>query len=151
MFCFEVNSVILLFRAKDCSSEPNRNFLTDERIHFVSFGILEKSHLLPFFELGLTKSRNDVGYIAVQLRNIPKYAKCDLVEVVRKIVGGQRNEGHNRGFVLKNMRIECAICQLFLSSLITMSFLSQIARNIIGGSPEENVISEKIEFNVFVA
>lgn len=62
----------------------------------------------------------------------------------KKNCWGQRNDGDNWGFLLKNMRIKCAICQLFLSSLITMSFLSQIARNFWRGAPKKMLYLKRL-------
>lgn len=138
LLCFGVGCVILRFCAGDCLSEPILNFLTDKRIHFVGFGIPEKSHLLPFDELGLSIYKTDAGYMAAKLRNNAKYAKCDLAELSRKVLGIKEMMALTEASSFeRHEKIKCAMCQLFLSSVIAMTLLRADSKNILGGSPRK--------------
>lgn len=124
LLCFGVGCVILRFRSGESLPEPIVNFLTDERIRFVGFGIPEKKDLFPFQELGLTKSKTDIGYLAAKIQNDPKYAQCELAELAREVLEVKEMVGLTDASSLKrNEKIKCAICQLFISSVIAMSLL----------------------------
>ncbi|KAK1368738.1 Polynucleotidyl transferase [Heracleum sosnowskyi] len=138
LLCFGVGCVILRFRSGDCLSEQILNFLTDKRIHFVGFGIPEKSDLLPFDELGLTMYKTDVGYMAAKLRNNPKFAKCDLAELARKVLGIKEMEALTEASSFaRHEKIKSAMCQLFLSSVIGMALLRADSKNILKESPKK--------------
>ncbi|KAL1834137.1 hypothetical protein ACET3Z_003788 [Daucus carota] len=138
LLCFGVGCVILRFRAGDCLSEPILKFLTDKRITFVGFGIPEKNHLLPFDELGLDAWKTDVGYMAAKLRNNAKYAKCDLAELARKVLGIKEMMAlTDASSFERHERIKSAMCQLFLSSAIAMTLLGADSKNILRGSPKK--------------
>lgn len=145
LLCFGVGCVILRYRAGDCLSEPILNFLTDKRIRFVGFGIPEKSDLLPFDELGLAMCKTDVGYMAAKLRNNPKYAKCDLAELARKVLGIKEMVALTEASSFeRHEKIKCAMCQLFLSSVIGMALLRADSKNILRGSPKKMSFLKRI-------
>lgn len=135
LLCFGVGCVILRFRSGKSIPKPIINFLTDERIRFVGFGIPEKKDLFPFHELGMTKSKTDIGYLAAKIRDDPKYAQCELSELaldvleVTEIVGLTDSSSFKR-----QEEIKCAICQLFISTVIAMSLLrSANSKNLNNG------------------
>lgn len=139
LLCFGVGCVILRFRSGESLSEPIFKFLTDERIRFVGFGIPEKKDLFPFEELGLTKSKADIGYMAAKLRNDPKYAKCELAELARKVLGIKEMVGLTEASSFeRHEQLKCAICQLFMSSVIAMSLLRLDNKKILADSPKKN-------------
>lgn len=124
LLCFGVGCVILRFRSGDSLPEPIVKFLTDDRIRFVGFGIPEKKDLFPFQELGLTKNKTDIGYLAAEIQNDPKYAECELAELALEVLGVREMVGLADGSSFKRReQIKCAICQLFMSTVIAMSLL----------------------------
>lgn len=124
LLCFGVGCVILRFRSGESLPEPIVKFLTDERIRFVGFGIPEKKDLFPFQELGLTKAKTDIGYLAAKIQHDPKYAQYELAELAREVLGVKEMVGLTDASSFKrHERIKCAICQLFISSVIAMSLL----------------------------
>lgn len=124
LLCFGVGCVILRFRSGASLPEPIIKFLTDDRIRFVGFGIPEKKDLFPFQELGLTTSKTDIGYLAAKIQNDSKYAQYELAELALEVLGVREMKGLSDASSFKRReKIKCAICQLFLSSVIAMSLL----------------------------
>lgn len=123
LVCFGVGCVILRFRSGKSLPEPIVKFLTDDRIRFMAFGIPEKKDLFPFQELGLTKTKTDIGYLAAKIQNDPKYAQCELAELALEVLGVKEMVGLTDGSSFKRREIKCAICQLFMSTVIAMSLL----------------------------
>ena len=133
LLCFGVGCVILRFRSGESLPEPIVKFLTDDRIRFVGFGIPEKKDLFPFQELGLTKTKTDIGYLASKIRNDPKYAECELAELAREVLGVKEMEGLTDASSLRHEQIKCAMCQLFISSVIATSLLRPATSNNSSG------------------
>lgn len=124
LLCFGVGCVSLRFRSGESLPEPIVKFLTDDRIRFVGFGIPEKKDLFPFEELGLTTSKTDIGYLASKIENDPKYAQCELAELALEVLGVKEMVGlANASSFKRREQIKCAICQLFISTVIAMSLL----------------------------
>ncbi|CAI9783695.1 unnamed protein product [Fraxinus pennsylvanica] len=125
LLCFGVGCVILRFHTGEPLPAPIRKFLTDERIHFVGFGIPEKKDLFPFEELGLTKSKVDVGYLAAKILKDSKYKRWELAELARKVLGIKRMIGLTEASSFeRHEQIKCAICQLFITSTIAMGLIA---------------------------
>lgn len=124
LLCFGVGCVILRFVEGKPVPAPILKFLSDERIHFVGFGIPEKKTLFPFEELGLSKSKADVGYLAAKILKQPKCKKLELAELARKILGIKKMVGlTDASSSQRHEKIKCAICQLFITSVIAMALL----------------------------
>ncbi|KAJ8545480.1 hypothetical protein K7X08_018063 [Anisodus acutangulus] len=126
------------FRSGEQLPDPVLKFLTDERIRFVGFGIPEKRDLFPFEELGLTKDKVDIGYIATNYFNNPKYKRCELGELARKVLGIKRMIGLTEASSFeRHEQIKCAICQLFISSVIAMSLLTTNDKKKLADVPKK--------------
>ncbi|KAJ8549521.1 hypothetical protein K7X08_033228 [Anisodus acutangulus] len=138
LLCFGVGCLILRFRSGEELPDPVLKFLTDERIRFVGFGIPEKKDLFPFEELGLTKDKVDIGYIATKYFNNPKYKRCELGELARKVLGIKRMIGLTEASSFeRHEQIKCAICQLFISSVIAMSLLTTNDKKKLADAPKK--------------
>ncbi|PHU26248.1 hypothetical protein BC332_04580 [Capsicum chinense] len=125
LLCFGVGCMILKLHSVEPLPDPVVKFLTDERIRFVGFGIPEKKDLFPFEELGLTKDKVDIGYIATEYFKNPKYKRCELGELARKVLGIKRMIGLTEASSFeRHEQIKASICQLFISSVIAMSLLA---------------------------
>lgn len=124
LLCFGIGCVILRFGAGEALPAPIHRFLADKRIRVVGFGVPEKMDLFPFEELGLTKSEVDIGYLAAKVFKDPKYKRCELDELARKVLGIKRMMGLTEASSFeRHEQIKCAICQLFISSVIAMGLL----------------------------
>ncbi|KAL1560288.1 hypothetical protein AAHA92_10516 [Salvia divinorum] len=124
LLSFGVGCVILRFGAGESLPAPIHRFLADKRIRFVGFGIPEKTELFPFNELGLSKRQMDIGYIASRVYKDPKYKRYELGDLARKVVGIKRMIGLTESASFeRHAQIKCAICQLFVTSLIAMGML----------------------------
>ncbi|CAI9755171.1 unnamed protein product [Fraxinus pennsylvanica] len=124
LLCFGVGCVILRFRLGDELPASILKFLADERIRFVGFGIPEKKDLFPFEELGLTKSKVDIGHLAAEILKDPKYKRRELADLARKVLGIRRMTGLTEASSFeRHEHIKCAICQLFITSIIAMGLL----------------------------
>ncbi|KAL6538662.1 hypothetical protein OROGR_012650 [Orobanche gracilis] len=124
LLCFGVGCVILKFAAGEALPAPIHRFLADKRIRFVGFGIPEKKGLFPFEELGLTKSKVDIGYLAAKILKQPKCKTWELAELARKVLGIKRMVGLTEASSFeRHEQIKCAICQLFITSVIAMGLL----------------------------
>ncbi|KAG6416626.1 hypothetical protein SASPL_124059 [Salvia splendens] len=124
LLSFGVGCLILRFGAGESLPAPIHRFLADKRIRFVGFGILEKTELFPFHELGLSKRQIDIGYIAARVFKDPKYKRYELGDLARKVVGIKRMVGLTESASFeRHAQIKCAICQLFVTSLIAMGML----------------------------
>ncbi|KAI3466708.1 hypothetical protein Pfo_023371 [Paulownia fortunei] len=124
LLCFGVGCVILRFLAGEALPAPIHEFLADKRIHFVGFGIPEKKDLFPFEELGLTKNKVDIGYLAAKILKQPKCKTWELAELARKVLGIKRMIGLTEASSFeRHEQIKCAICQLFITSVIAMGLL----------------------------
>jgi len=139
LLCFGVGCVILRFHTGEPLPAPIRKFLTDERIHFVGFGIPEKKDLFPFEELGLTKSKVDVGYLAAKILKDSKYKRWELAELARKVLGIKRMIGLTEASSFeRHEQIKCAICQLFITSTIAMGLIAGDDKKKLGDSPKKS-------------
>ncbi|CAL5408874.1 unnamed protein product [Camellia sinensis] len=124
LLCFGVGCVILRFRLGEELPDPIFKFLQDKRISFVGFGIPEKKDLFPFDKLGLKESEVDVGFLAAKLLNDPKLKKCELADLARRVPGIKTMVGLTAAGTLgRHQQIKCAICEVFVSSVIAMTLL----------------------------
>lgn len=124
LLCFGVGCVILSFAEGKPVPAPILNFLSDKRIHFVGFGIPEKRNLFPFEELELSKSKTDVGYLAAKILKQPKCKNMELSELARKILGIRKMMGLiDASSSQRHEKIKCAICQVFVTSVVAMALL----------------------------
>lgn len=124
LLSFGVGCVILRFIAGKPLPPLIHKFLSDKRIHFVGFGIPEKEDLFPFKELGLTKSKVDIGYLAAKVLKQPKCKTWELAVLARKVLGIKRMVGLTEASSFeRHEQIKCAICQLFMTSVIAMGLL----------------------------
>ncbi|KAK4421198.1 hypothetical protein Salat_2070300 [Sesamum alatum] len=124
LFCFGVGCMILRFVAGEPLPPIIRKFLLDKRIHFVGFGIPEKKELFPFEELGLTKHKVDIGYLAAKVLKEPKCKTWELAELARKVLGIKKMVGFTEASSFeRHEQVKCAICQLFITSVIAMGLL----------------------------
>ncbi|KAK4711120.1 hypothetical protein R3W88_005633 [Solanum pinnatisectum] len=138
LLCFGVGCLILRFHSGEQLPDPVLKFLTDERIRFVGFGIPEKKDLFPFEELGLTKDKVDIGYIATKYFKNPKYKQCELGELARKVLGIKRMIGLTEASSFeRHEQIKCAICQLFISNVIAMSLLTTPDKKKLSDAPKK--------------
>jgi len=136
LLCFGVGCVILRFRLGDELPPSILEFLTDERIRFVGFGIPEKKDLFPFEELGLTKSKVDIGYLAAEILKDPKYKRRELAALARKVLGIKRMTGLTEASSFeRHEQIKCAICQIFITSIIAMGLLGANDKKKLKDSP----------------
>lgn len=126
LLCFGVGCVILKFVSGDVLPESIYRFLTDERIRFVGFGIPEKRDLFPLEELGLTKHKVDIGYLAAKVLDDPKYKKYELAELARRVLRVKSMVGLTASSSFeRHEQIKCAICQLFITTAIAMALLGK--------------------------
>lgn len=124
LLCFGVGCVILRLVAGEPLPARIHKFLSDKRIHFVGFGIPEKKDLFPFEELGLTKHKVDIGYLTAKILKQPKCKTWELAELARKVLGIKRMVGLTDASSFgRHEQIKCAICQLFITSVIAMGLL----------------------------
>ncbi|CAH9123645.1 unnamed protein product [Cuscuta epithymum] len=136
LLCFGLGCVILRFHSGEALPDPILKFLADERICFVGFGIPEKRDLFPFEQLGFSKQNSDIGYLASRFFNNPKYKKCDLGDLARKVLGIKRMIGlTDSSSFERHEQIKCGICQLFISTIIAISLLSAVERKKVKASP----------------
>ncbi|PIN15623.1 hypothetical protein CDL12_11730 [Handroanthus impetiginosus] len=139
LLCFGVGCVILRFHAGEKLPVPIQKFLADKRIHFVGFGIPEKKDLFPFEELGLTKSKVDIGYLAAKVLKQPKCKTWELAELARKVLGIKRMIGLTEASSFeRHEQIKCAICQLFITSVIAMGLLRGNDKKELNGSHKKS-------------
>ncbi|KAL6567379.1 hypothetical protein OROGR_001047 [Orobanche gracilis] len=121
LLCFGLGCVILRFGAGEALPAGIHKFLADKRIHVVGFGIPEKMDLFPFEELGLTKNESDVGYLAARILKDPKYRRSELDGLARKVLGVKRMIGLTEASSFeRHEQIKCAICQLFITTVVAM-------------------------------
>ncbi|XP_073145504.1 uncharacterized protein [Henckelia pumila] len=136
LLCFGVGCVILKFLAGEELPASIQRFLSDKRIHFVGFGIPEKKDLFPFEELGLTRSEVDIGYLASKILKDSKFKRCELAELARKVLGIKRMVGLTEASSFeRHEQIKCAICQLFITSVIAMGLVGADGKKIPDESP----------------
>ncbi|RAL39395.1 hypothetical protein DM860_002928 [Cuscuta australis] len=129
LLCFGLGCVILRFRPGEALPDPILKFLADARICFVGFGIPEKGDLFPFERLGFSKQKSDIGYLASRFFNNPKYRRCDLGDLARKVLGIKRMIGlADSSSFARHEQIKCGICQLFISTIIAISLLSAVEK-----------------------
>lgn len=125
LLCFGIGCVILRFSAGEALPAPIHRFLADKRIRVVGFGVPEKVDLFPFEELGLMKDEVDIGYIAAKVFKDPKYKRYQLGELARKVLGIKKMVGlTEEASFERHAQIKCAICQLFVTSVIAMGLSS---------------------------
>lgn len=136
LLSFGVGCVILRFNSGESLPAPIHKFLADKRVRFVGFGIPEKMELFPFHELGLSKHQMDIGYIAAKLLKDPKYKRYELGDLARKVVGIKKMVGLTESTSFeRHAQIKCAICQLFVTSLIAMGLLEKKRASEAQSSP----------------
>ncbi|KAM7500751.1 hypothetical protein LguiA_025165 [Lonicera macranthoides] len=124
LLCLGVGCVILRLRSGESIPKSVSKFLSDERIHFVGFGIPEKEGMFPFKALGLTKNNVDIGYLAAKVFNDPKYKSCDLSILARKVLRIKNMVGLTESSTFeRHQQIICAICHLFVSRVTAMTLL----------------------------
>ncbi|KAL3615110.1 hypothetical protein CASFOL_040771 [Castilleja foliolosa] len=124
LLCFGIGCVILKFVAGEALPAPIHRFLADKRIHFVGFGIPEKKDLFPFKELGLTKNKVDIGYLAAKVLKQPKCKTWELADLARKVLGIKKMVGMTEASSFeRHEQIKSAICQLFITSVIASGLL----------------------------
>ncbi|KAL2244414.1 UNVERIFIED_CONTAM: hypothetical protein Sindi_2709600 [Sesamum indicum] len=124
LLCFGIGCVILRFGAGEALPAPIHKFFADDRIHFVGFGIPEKKDMFPFEALGLQKSKVDIGYLAAKILKDPKYKRWELAGLARKVLGIKRMIGLTEASSFKrHEQVKCAVCQLFITSVIAMGLL----------------------------
>nr|GMC88237.1 uncharacterized protein LOC109158615 [Ipomoea batatas] len=139
LLCFGLGCVILRFHSGAEIPGPIHKFLTDERICFVGFGIPEKRELFPFEQLGLTKHKADVGYLAAKFYNSPKYKRCDLGDLARKVLGIRRMVGlADSSSFERHEQIKCGISHLFMSTVIAISLFSAMEKKKVNESPKKS-------------
>ncbi|XP_057764422.1 uncharacterized protein LOC130985452 [Salvia miltiorrhiza] len=145
LLSFGVGCVILRFAAGESLPAPIHRFLADKRIRFVGFGIPEKTDLFPFHELGLTNSQMDIGYIAARVYKDPKYKRYELGDLARKVVGIKRMIGLTESASFdRHAQIKCAICQLFVTSLIAMGMIKRINEEYSSPSSKKNSLLKNL-------
>ncbi|KZV57558.1 hypothetical protein F511_03018 [Dorcoceras hygrometricum] len=136
LLCFGVGCVILKFLDGEELPASIQRFLSDKRIHFVGFGIPEKKDLFPFEELGLTRNEVDIGYLATKILKDSKYRRCELAELARKVLGIKRMVGLTEASSFeRHEQIKCAICQLFITSVIAMGLVGASGKKRMDDSP----------------
>ncbi|OIT01612.1 PREDICTED: uncharacterized protein LOC109226521 [Nicotiana attenuata] len=139
LLCFGVGCLILRFHSGEQLPDPVLKFLTDTRIRFVGFAIPEKQDLFPFEELGLTKDKVDIGYLATKFFNDPKYKRYELGDLARKVLGIKRMIGLTQASSFeRHEQIKCAICQLFISSVIAMSLFTTKDKKKLAEAPKRS-------------
>lgn len=138
LLTFGVGCVILRFAAGEALPAPIHRFLADKRIGFVGFGIPEKMELFPFQQLGLSKTQMDIGYIAAKVFKDNKYKHYDLGQLARKVVGIKKMMGLTEGSSFeRHAQIKCAICQLFVTSLVAMGLTGVNDNKRLNGSAKK--------------
>lgn len=136
LLCFGVGCVILKFLSREALPPSIQRFLSDKRIRFVGFGIPEKKDLFPFEELGLKKSKVDIGCLATKILKDSKYKRCELAELARKVLGIKRMVGLTEASSFeRHEQIKCAICQLFITSVIAMGLVGANGKKKTDDSP----------------
>ncbi|CAI9087365.1 OLC1v1021421C1 [Oldenlandia corymbosa var. corymbosa] len=127
--CFGVGCIILKFNSGDEIPDPIFKFFTDQRIRFVGFGIPESNDLFPLEELGMTKEKADIGYLAAKILDDKKYKKCELAVLARKILRVKNVIGLTQSSSFeRHEQIKSAICQLFITTAIGMALLGKCDR-----------------------
>lgn len=131
--------MILRFGYGEALPAAIHRFLADERIHVVGFGIPEKMDLFPFEELGMRKNEVDIGHIAARSLKDPKYKRWELAELAQKVLGVKKMIGLTEASSFeRHEQIKCAICQLFITTVIAMGLLgSNGKKKKTEGSPKK--------------
>lgn len=125
LLCFGIGCVILRFHLGEDLPDAIIKFLQDDRIYFAGFGIPEKKDLFPFDSLGFKESKVDVGYMAAKRLNDPKLKKYELADLARRVLGVKAMVGVTEARSLgRHEQIKCAICEVFVSSVIAMTLLN---------------------------
>ncbi|KAL6991124.1 hypothetical protein U1Q18_009243 [Sarracenia purpurea var. burkii] len=148
LLCFGIGCVILKFHSGDSLPDPVLNFLQDQRISFVGFGIPEKKDLFPFDKLGLKESKVDVGFLAAKVLNDPKLRKCELADLARRVLGIKKMVGMAEARSLgRHERIKRAICEVFVSSVIASSLLNPKNGNNkqLAKSPKKSLFPKSLD------
>ncbi|CAN4087171.1 unnamed protein product [Withania somnifera] len=139
LLCFGVGCLILRFHSGEQLPDPFLKFLTDKRIRFVGFGIPEKEDMFPFEELGLTKYKVDIGYLATKFFNDTKYKRYELGDLARKVLGIKKMIGLTEASSFeRHEQLKCAICQLFISSVIAMKFFTTTVKKKLAEAPKKS-------------
>ncbi|KAL0283884.1 UNVERIFIED_CONTAM: hypothetical protein Sangu_2862300 [Sesamum angustifolium] len=144
---FEVKLEAITFKTRDLNLVPLRfsvpqgrvgtvlpllawNIMRHPRDHpsaefiLLALGFLKKKDLFPFEEFGLTKHKVDIGYLAAKVLKEPKCKTWELAELARKVLGIKKMIGLTEASSFeRHEQIKCAICQLFITSVIAMGLL----------------------------
>ncbi|TMW86536.1 hypothetical protein EJD97_021264 [Solanum chilense] len=139
LLCFGVGCLILRFHSGEQLPNPFLKFLTDKRIRFVGFAIPEKKDMFPFKELGLTKDKVDIGYLAAKFFNDSKYKRYELGDLARKVLGIKKMIGLTQASSFeRHEQIKCAICQLFISTVIAITFFTTKDKKKLSEAPKKS-------------
>lgn len=139
LLCFGVGCLILRFHSGEQLPDPFLKFLTDKRIRFIGFAIPEKKDMFPFEELGLTKDKVDIGYLAAKFFNDSKYKRYELGDLARKVLGIKKMIGLTQASSFeRHEQIKCAICQLFISSVIAITFFTTKDKKKLAEAPKKS-------------
>ncbi|KAH0721496.1 hypothetical protein KY290_004831 [Solanum tuberosum] len=139
LLCFGVGCLILRFHSGEQLPDPFLKFLTDKRIRFVGFAIPEKKDMFPFEELGLTKDKVDIGYLAAKFFNDSKYKRYELGDLARKVLGIKKMIGLTQASSFeRHEQIKCAICQLFISTVIAITFFTTKDKKKLAEAPKKS-------------
>ncbi|MCD7454138.1 hypothetical protein HAX54_023620 [Datura stramonium] len=139
LLCFGVGCLILRFHSGEQLPDPFLKFLIDKRIRFVGFAIPEKKDLFPFEELGLTRDKVDIGYLATKFFNDPKYKRYELGDLARKVLGIKKMIGLTQASSFeRHEQIKCAICQLFICSVMAMTFFTTKDKKKLANTPKKS-------------
>ncbi|KAL8032525.1 hypothetical protein ABFX02_13G102300 [Erythranthe guttata] len=145
LLCFGVGCVILRFKAGEALPAGIHRFLADKRINVVGFGIPEKTDIFPFEELGLRKSEVDIGYLAARSLKDSKYKRWELAELAQRVLGIKKMIGLTEASSFeRHEQIKCAICQLFVTTVIAMGLLGEA--NEKKQQPQTDYSSKKSSF-----
>ncbi|CAL5409906.1 unnamed protein product [Camellia sinensis] len=146
LLCFGTGCAIIRFQVGKQLPNPILKFLQDERISFVGFGIPEKKDLFPFDKLGLKESEVDVGFLAAKFLNDPKLKKCELADLARRVLGIKTMVGVTEAPSLgRHRQIKCAICEVFVSTLIAMTLLHPKHGNNLVNSPKKSLFTKNLD------
>ncbi|CAL5346098.1 unnamed protein product [Camellia sinensis] len=148
LLCFGTGCAIIRFYVGKQLADPILKFLQDKRISFVGFGIPEKKDLFPFDKLGLKESDVDVGFLAAKLLNDPKLKKYELADLARRVLGIKTMVGVTKARSLgMHRQIKCAICEVFVSTVISMTLLHPKHETNLVNSPKKSLLAKNLDLS----
>ncbi|KAI7999671.1 hypothetical protein LOK49_LG09G01979 [Camellia lanceoleosa] len=148
LLCFGTGCAIIRFYVGKQLADPILKFLQDKRISFVGFGIPEKKDLFPFDKLGLKESDVDVGFLAAKLLNDPKLKKYELADLARRVLGIKTMVGVTEARSLgMHRQIKCAICEVFVSTVISMTLLHPKHETNLVDSPKKSLFAKNLDLS----